>query len=156
MWPIVLYDRAKTGKILWAVSSKRPPTSKNRHLIPYNSGLRKFLRKTIWLKPWAPFSFSIMQKLGRSLCPFGEKAKNLKNGHLIPYIAGLRIFSAIWLKRCASLSPTIMQKLSRSLRAVLEKNYKAKNTFLDSWSPMIKHQDFFRGADWLKRCALSY
>ena len=73
MWPIVLYDRAKTGKILWAVSSKRPPTSKNRHLIPYNSGLRKFLRKTIWLKPWAPFSFSIMQKLGRSLMRKGQK-----------------------------------------------------------------------------------
>ena len=126
MWPIVLYDRAKTGKILWAVSSKRPPTSKNRHLIPYNSGLRKFLRKTIWLKPWAPFSFSIMQKLGRSLMRKGQKPQKRT---LNPLYCRIKNFFSHLAQTMCIIVPYYHAKIAKILGAVLEKNYKAKNTF---------------------------
>ena len=44
--PIVLYNHAKNWEILGAVLKKRPKSSKNGYLIPYNTGLIIFRKKT--------------------------------------------------------------------------------------------------------------
>ena len=90
--PIVLYNHAKNWEILGAVLKKRPKSSKNGYLIPYNTGLIIF-RKKNWVKRCTPLSITIMQKIEKILRALLEKTpKTLKNGHLFPYDTELRIF----------------------------------------------------------------